>query len=248
MPCIEIVNEFTFKLHFDTNKVTQSADKIAYLVEALSHSDEAILDLIPAYTTLTIILDFRTVTAKKIRSFKNTLNSLLDNAEKQTHAPTANHSAKNHTLPCLYDTNNNWDLYTLAKHHKLDAEEVIHIHGSKTYRVFAIGFSPGFPYLGFVDSRIATPRKTQPRIHVPKGAVGIAGEQTGIYPQVSPGGWNIIGVCPIELFKIDYEKNTTSSKLKVGDSVNFKSICQQEHDDLVGGNNPNTNYAKHNDQ
>jgi inhibitor of KinA len=125
-------------------------------------------------------------------------------------------------IPVLY---NGEDLSFVGDLHKLSEEEVISIHTATIYRVFMIGFLPGFPYLGIVDKRIATSRKNSPRTAVPGGSVAIAGYQTGIYPQRSPGGWQLIGQTPVRIF----DKNKTSPCLfEAGDKVRFYSIDQTE--------------------
>src|SRR5699024_5992541 len=103
-------------------------------------------------------------------------------------------------LPVCYDPLVAPDLDLVSKQKKLSRSQVIAIHCAGEYRVFMIGFLPGFPYLGGLDKRLEIPRKEQPRRKVAAGSVGIAGSQTGIYPQESPGGWQIIGRCPIPLF------------------------------------------------
>jgi inhibitor of KinA len=100
----------------------------------------------------------------------------------------------------------------------LTREKVVEIFLEKTYRVFMLGFLPGFSYMGEVDERIAAPRKSAPRLKVPRGSVGIAGRQTGVYPFESPGGWQIIGKTAIELFTPDAEIPTV---LRAGDLVKF---------------------------
>ncbi|HLZ17054.1 MAG TPA: 5-oxoprolinase subunit PxpB, partial [Cyclobacteriaceae bacterium] len=117
------------------------------------------------------------------------------------------------------------DLEFVSDRHGLTRSDVIAIHTSKTYRVFMIGFLPGFPYLGIVDERIATPRKSSPRTRVPPGSVGIAGFQTGIYPQASPGGWQLIGKTPIKIFDAG---RTSPCLFAPGDPVRFYSIDQNE--------------------
>lgn len=233
MPLIEDVNEYTLKLHFDHNNLSQSTDDISQLCQTLRHTNnpylDVIIDLIPAYVTLTIVLNFRALNPITIHKFRLYLEKLLEN--KSSHGIVS--KPMHHTLPCLYDTNHDWDLNAVATRHKLETDELIKLHSLPAYRVYAIGFSPGFPYLGFVDSKIATPRRAQPRTKVPKGAVGIAETQTGIYPQASPGGWNIIGLCPTKLFSSELEKNKASTPmLNVGDSVSFRPICQQEYEHL----------------
>ena len=109
-------------------------------------------------------------------------------------------------------------------------EEIIDLHTSKEYIVYTMGFSPGFPYLGGLDSKLDVPRLKKPRIKVEKGSVGITGNQTGIYPIESPGGWNIIGRTPLELF------NSTSdfpTLLKPGDKVKFFEITTLDEFDQI---------------
>ncbi|MCE2570157.1 5-oxoprolinase subunit PxpB [Motilimonas eburnea] len=121
------------------------------------------------------------------------------------------------------------DLARIANHANMSVEQVIQCHSDTLYRVYAIGFSPGFPYLGEVDPRIATPRLTSPRKQVAAGSVGIADNQTGIYPNASPGGWNILGLCPHALLDNDYQ-----CRLQVGDQVRFVPIAQDEFLHLGG--------------
>ncbi|NQW19029.1 MAG: 5-oxoprolinase subunit PxpB [Chloroflexi bacterium] len=104
------------------------------------------------------------------------------------------------TLPVQYGGEGGPDLERVAEHNNVTPDEVVRIHTSGVYRVFMLGFLPGFPYLGGMDERIATPRLATPRISVPAGAVGIAESQTGVYPMESPGGWNLIGLTPVQFF------------------------------------------------
>lgn len=113
------------------------------------------------------------------------------------------------------------DLNYISETKNISKKEVIEIFTSKVYRVFMLGFLPGFAYMGEVDDRIAVPRKETPRMKVPKGCVGIAGNQTGIYPLESPGGWQIIGRTETELFTPDEENPTF---LQAGDLVKFKAV------------------------
>jgi len=100
----------------------------------------------------------------------------------------------------------------------------VSLHASATYLVFMLGFTPGFPYLGGMSERIATPRLDSPRTRVPRGSVGIAGAQTGIYPIESPGGWRLIGRTPIQMFRTD---RTNMSLLNTGDRVRFTPISPE---------------------
>lgn len=130
-------------------------------------------------------------------------------------------------LPVYY--HNAWDLDAVAQGAGVTPEQVIELHQAMDYRVYAIGFAPGFAYLGELDARIATPRLSSPRAKVPKGAVAIADRQTAVYPAESPGGWNILGLCPLCLF--DPEQKEPSGSLMpfaVGDRVRFQSISREE--------------------
>ena len=126
------------------------------------------------------------------------------------------------TVPVYY---NGDDLDEVANQHAISITELVNIHAEKIYRVFMIGFQPGFAYMGKLDERIATPRKPSPRTLVPAGAVGIAGFQTGIYPFSSPGGWQLIGQTPLKIF--DKEK-INPCLFKAGDNIKFTSISKEE--------------------
>lgn len=128
-------------------------------------------------------------------------------------------------LPVYYDESVGLDLADMAKDKRMSTQDIIDIHSQQEYFVYAIGFAPGFPYMGEVDESIATPRLANPRAKVPKGSVGIADRQTAVYPRQSPGGWNIIGRTPIEMFDTSYEG---FSYFRVGDKVKFMPISQDE--------------------
>lgn len=128
-------------------------------------------------------------------------------------------------LPVYYDDDTGNDLDRIAQKSGLDKAQIVEIHCMQLYDVYAIGFAPGFAYLGEVDDRISMPRLPQPRKKVPKGAVGIADRQTAIYPAESPGGWNIIGRCPLTLFDPNADP---VMPFQIGDRVQFMPISQQE--------------------
>ncbi|NIB42743.1 5-oxoprolinase subunit PxpB [Pseudomaricurvus alkylphenolicus] len=128
-------------------------------------------------------------------------------------------------LPVYYSEESGPDLAALADRAQMSVQEVIDLHQGDEYRVYAIGFAPGFAYLGQVNERIAAPRLSTPRQKVPKGAVAIADQQTAVYPAVSPGGWNLIGLCPTPMFDPQAEP---TMPVTVGDRVRFKSIEREE--------------------
>lgn len=128
-------------------------------------------------------------------------------------------------IPVLYGGSYGPDLEFVANYHHISQDEVIRLHCNTTYFVYMIGFMPGFPYLGELPEELATPRLKTPRLSVPKGSVGIAQRQTGIYPMDSPGGWQIIGRTPVELFDPNQEP---PSLLQIGDLVQFYQISEKE--------------------
>ena len=131
-------------------------------------------------------------------------------------------------LPVCYGGELGPDLPLVAAHTGLTSEEVVSLHASGTYRVYMLGFRPGFPYLGGLDPRLATPRIPTPRRRIAGGSVGIAGAQTGVYPEASPGGWNIIGRTPVKLFD---EKR--GAFLRPGDTLCFISVDRCIYEEVL---------------
>ena len=131
------------------------------------------------------------------------------------------------TIPVAYGGVFGPDLVDLAKYHGLSVEEVIQLHSEGDYLVYMIGFAPGFPFMGGLSERIATPRKETPRLAIVPGSVGIAGKQTGVYPLETPGGWQIIGRTPLDLF---LPTITPPTLLQSGDKIRFVPISPEEYD------------------
>lgn len=152
----------------------------------------------------------------------STCRILLENMlQHAMHAPSFQNTQIIREIPVCYHPSLAPDLEAVALLHNLSIEELIHIHTATTYRVYMNGFLPGFAYLGILDEKIATPRLSNPRTHVPAGSVGIAGQQTGVYPVASPGGWNIIGRTPLALLLPEQEPPCL---LVPGNFVQFKAI------------------------
>ena len=131
-------------------------------------------------------------------------------------------------IPVCYGDELGPDLDDVAIRHGLSADDVVRLHSGATYRVYMVGFMPGFAYLGGLPEAIATPRRSTPRTAVPAGAVGIGGRQTGVYPLVSPGGWNLIGRTPLAVFDIARQPATL---LATGDRVRFRAITTADFRD-----------------
>lgn len=131
-------------------------------------------------------------------------------------------------IPVCYGDELGPDLDDVAKRHGLTAADVVRLHSGAIYRVYMVGFMPGFAYLGGLPEAIATPRRSTPRTAVPAGAVGIGGRQTGVYPLVSPGGWNLIARTPLAVFDIARQPATL---LATGDRVRFRAITAADFRD-----------------
>lgn len=129
-------------------------------------------------------------------------------------------------IPVIYGGDAGPDLALVARHAGLSEKQVVELHASVDYVVWFLGFQPGFPYLGALPSELATPRRAEPRVHVPAGSVGIGGEQTGIYPLATPGGWNLIGRTDLSLFNPALPEPVL---LRPGDTLRFiprkEGIC-----------------------
>jgi inhibitor of KinA len=179
------------------------------------------IEIVPAYSSLTVFYDVYTVRKNfpEFAAFDTVKNLVEDWLRNLDETPPKN--ARTVEIPVSFDAELAPDLETVAAHNNLTIEEVIEIFLSRSYRVFMLGFLPGFSYMGEVDERIAAPRRATPRTRVEKGSVGIAGRQTGIYSLASPGGWQIIGRTPMELFTPEAEAPTV---LQPGDTVKFYKI------------------------
>jgi KipI family sensor histidine kinase inhibitor len=181
------------------------------------HRFKGILDLVPSYRSLLVIYDPLCISPDEI---KTVINDIWKNPD-QSRLP----QPQTVKIPVAYGGEHGPDLQLVAQYHNLTPQEVIGFHTRPSYRVYMIGFTPGYPYLGEVPDAIATPRRETPRISVPKGSVGIAQKQTGIYPVDSPGGWQIVGWTPVKLFD---PHGRPPSHLVMGDRVQFYAIKAQE--------------------
>jgi len=189
------------------------------------------IECIPSYTTVSIYYDPGMV--RKPDASDSTfdyVSSLLE--ERLMEDVEDSHSHSFHEvvdIPVCYGGDCGPDLQYVAELSGITADEVIRLHSGQDYLVYAIGFAPGFPYIGGVPERIAAPRKQTPRPRIPAGSVGIAGTQTGIYPIETPGGWQIIGRTPLALFRPDQQPPTL---LKGGQYIRFRPIDRAEYDRL----------------
>jgi KipI family sensor histidine kinase inhibitor len=211
-------------------KVQQAEQLIRkVMAQELAHElSKDILDLVPSYASLMVMFNMITTDHHQVR---NKLRSLLQTIDQNSTEQVITHQANLVELPVYYSHESGPDLSVIAQRAQLTVEQVIELHQAQEYRVYAIGFAPGFAYLGEVDERIAAPRLSTPRMKVPKGAVAIADRQTAVYPSLSPGGWNLIGLCPINMFDA---KASPSMPVNVGDRVKFTAISKDEFLKLGG--------------
>ncbi len=221
---IHIAGENALILYFAEQTSPQVAAIIQKAVTLLQKDcHDVIIDLVPSYASLLITFDLFKCDHHQLRRRIRTSLLGITSVDKV--------KGKLVKLPVYYDEKIGVDLIRIAEKAQLTIAEVISIHQSLEYQVYAIGFAPGFAYLGEVDQRIAMPRLETPRAKVPKGAVAIADKQTAVYPSISPGGWNIIGLCPVEMFNI---KNTPAMPVSVGDRVKFFSVSKKDFVNLGG--------------
>lgn len=210
----------------DINVQTQQKVQVitAYLDE---HPPSWMIEYIPAFTTVTVFYDPVRIWADSEEGRSpygyvcNRLKELLSGLTAGTQV-----ESRVVDIPVCYGGEFGPDLEYVARVNGLTTEEVIHIHSSGDYLVYMIGFAPGFPYIGGMSEKIATPRRESPRLKIPARSVGIAGKQTGIYPLETPGGWQLIGRTPTRLFR---PENELPSLLRAGDKIRFLPISRQEY-------------------
>ncbi|WGV21400.1 5-oxoprolinase subunit PxpB [Pseudomonas putida] len=181
---------------------------------------EHLLDLVPSYTTLMVQFDLPPGQARAL------ILRALEGMQ-----PDTGSAGRGHEIPVWYDASVGPELPVLAARSGLSEAEVIRLHSEREYPVFALGFAPGFGFMGLVDERLASPRLSTPRKRVAAGSVGIAERQTAAYPAVSPGGWNLIGRTPVRLFDREREGY---SLLQPGDRVRFVPVSRSEFVALGG--------------
>jgi len=221
---IKAVNEDCFLITLGTAIDLTLTAKIADLNQQIKTKlADDLVDSTPAYTTILVQFNLLTISPLVVYKVLETLlSSVVDSTVKI--------STKVHRLPVYYHQTVAPDLLDLAKHKSMTVQQVIELHTQQAYQVCALGFSPGFAFLAEVNPLLQQARLKTPRAKVKAGSVAIADKQTAVYPSDSPGGWNIIGHCPLLLFNM---KNNPISQFKVGDQVEFYSIDQQTYLSLM---------------
>jgi inhibitor of KinA len=196
-----------------------SARVLATTERLLAAPLPAVTDVVPGYASLLVIYDPLRVEPAEVSAW---ITSALE-------GPAPAPRGREREIPVLYDPELAPDLAPLAAEKGLAVDELIALHTAPTYRCYLLGFRPGFPFLRGLDPRLAAPRLPTPRVRVPTGAVGIGGEQTGVYPVESPGGWRLIGRTPLRLFDV---ARPEPFLVQAGDSVRFVAIDRPTFDRL----------------
>ncbi len=189
-------------------------DRVRGVMTAMEHLDlPGVDDLVPSYRSLLIAYD-PTVALREdlVEAVTAACRDLGRAGEAERRVVT---------LPTLYGGEHGPDIGHVAEHAGMDPDRVVELHSGVDYRVYMIGFAPGFPYLGGLPPELATPRLASPRVRIPPGSVGIAESQTGIYPAASPGGWRLIGRTPVRLFDPGREP---PSIVVAGDFIRFVAL------------------------
>lgn len=210
---IEFGNEINFAINARVHQTAQLLKK---------QLAEEIIEVVPTYRSLLVYFDPMSIT--RIALIQH-IEEMLVGAQVAVTQQTATVVH----IPVCYGHEFGPDLAFVATHNGLTPEEVINIHTSTPYLVYMLGFTPGFPYLGGMSERIATPRLAQPRTKIPAGSVGIAGSQTGLYPIESPGGWQLIGRTPIKAFQAETKNPFLFA---AGNYLQFVAITADEYDEI----------------
>lgn len=221
LPVITPLSEYAVIVCAGSELTPENNDQVLALFRQLQRMHlPGLRDLIPAYNTLTLVLD--PVYLDRVAPGMDPV-FIVRNWIKQA-LRTEQHSSPNPVcieIPVCYNHPDAPDLSRLSDSLRLSPEEIIRLHTATTYRVYMLGFLPGFPYLGLLDKRLEAPRLGHPRARVPAGSVAIAGRQTGIYPLESPGGWNLIGKTTVRLYNPESAQPTL---LRPGDFVRFIAV------------------------
>ncbi len=195
---------------------------------------DGFIESVPAFNNITIHYDPVLVHHTQLNNLANNQSSLTSfqivcsniNELIQQIDDTQKVEARLVEIPVLYGGEYGPDLDDVAAYHNISPEDVIRTHTQSDCLVYMLGFAPGFPFMGGMDERIATPRRETPRLSIAPGSVGIAGKQTGVYPLETPGGWQIIGRTPLDLFRPDLSPPTL---LQAGDKIKFVQISPEEY-------------------
>ncbi|WP_166836359.1 5-oxoprolinase subunit PxpB [Rheinheimera pleomorphica] len=221
---LTVAGENALMLYFD-QRIDPAISALVQQACALIKAElaEDVIDILPSYASVLVIFNPFSTDLYRVQTQLQHCLAQLQSGDS--------HSGKLVELPVYYSAESGPDLALIAQTKNISIDEVIKRHQAISYRVYAIGFAPGFAYLGEVDPLLQMPRLATPRAKVPRGAVAIADRQTAVYPAPSPGGWNLIGLCPTRMFDPQAEP---AMPVAVGDEVRFVAIDKAEFIRLGG--------------
>jgi len=227
-PRFQLASDHSLLITFGGGISRKHHSDVVHLFKLLgSDQNAAVRNIHPAYSSLLVSFDPLLVGPAEFEAFVRGLVDRIDTVE-----PLPLRMVE---IPVCYESALGPDLEFVARHGNMSVDQAIQLHSLPEYLVYFLGFAPGFPYLGDLPEQLITPRLLTPRVKVPTGSVAIGGNQTGIYPVSTPGGWHIIGRTPLALFQPDREPPVL---LQMGDVIRFRPITRAEFDDLLGGEVP----------
>lgn len=222
-PVFKQYGDNALAVYFENEISPKTNALVCSLFDNLSQKGiKGVTELLPTFNALTVFYNpFVISSARLERKIKKRFLNISQKQEGKKRVVV---------IPVCYDDEFALDIDNVCKHNSITKEEAINLHSSKDYLIYMLGFLPGFAYLGGLDSRLHTPRLDSPRTLIPSGSVGIGGEQTGMYPLASPGGWQIIGKTPLNLFDA---KRENPIFYNAGDYIRFKPITKDEFDAIA---------------
>ncbi len=210
--------DLSLVVEFGNEISTACNDLVRQLNQSLRKNEiKGIIETVPTFRSLLVYYDPLKITYKKLCKYIQSVSNADGDIKAKTNRIIE--------VPVCYGGKYGEDLVDVAKHVGMSEAEVINIHSGVDYLIYMLGFLPGFPYLGGLDKRLETPRLSNPRTSIPAGSVGIGGEQTGVYPIVSPGGWRLIGRTPLKLYDSERENPTL---YQAGEYIHFQPIDEAE--------------------
>lgn len=219
---IQVAGEDGLILYATGETLADKNTAIQHLVSGIAGQNfKWLIEVVPSYDSVMLVFDMYQVDHHAVYQALRCL--------AKGHAVAAS-GGQHHILPVWYGAPQANDLQKVANLTGLSESDIIHVHSSHAYRAFAVGFAPGFAYLGELDPVLSVPRMSQPRTKVPAGAVAIADRQTAIYPSESPGGWHLLGLCPVPLY---VPSDGAKVLINAGDTVSFKPVDQSTFEQLA---------------